>query len=322
MNTLQRVTIKDPILNLHANNQTHLTYQVFGKPLHSAPVVLINHALTGNSQVSGPSGWWKTLVDYNKVIDLNKYTVICFDIPGNGYNAKQEDLIENYKQVNTQIIANYFWQALQVLKINKLFAIVGGSLGGGIAWEMFFQKPDTIKHLIPIASSYKASDWLIANSYVQDQILNNSKTPINDARQHAMLLYRTPLSFKEKFDNQKLENQNKYLVEDWLNYHGKALEQRFELKAYKLMNHLLKTIGQNYPNQTISQIIANSSTNILSIAVDSDYMFTAQEQEKAFLDIKDLKANYTFKQIESIHGHDAFLIEYDQLNNLLINIFK
>lgn len=321
MNTLNTITITNKNISLHTNNQTHLTYQVFGQALHTAPIVLVNHALTGNSQVSGEKGWWKSLVDYNKVIDLNRYTVIAFDIPGNGYSPKKEHLIDNYKDINTQIIAELFWDALHSLNIHRLFAVVGGSLGGSIAWEMFFQKPLAIDNLIPIATTYKSSDWLIANSLVQDTILNNSKSAINDARMHAMLLYRTPESFQEKFNNQKTQGQE-FAVESWLNYHGKALEERFELKAYKLMNHLLKTIGQQYTIQQINQIITNSSTNIFSIAVDTDYMFTAKEQQQAYLNVENQKVNYTYNQIQSIHGHDAFLIEYNQLNNLLLNIFK
>ena len=61
-----------------------LSYQVFGQKLHTAPVILVNHALTGNSNVAGEKGWWKTLVGYGSVIDLQKYTVVCFNVAGNG----------------------------------------------------------------------------------------------------------------------------------------------------------------------------------------------------------------------------------------------
>lgn len=61
-----------------------LSYQVFGKPLHSAPIVLVNHALTGNSDISGENGWRKTLAGENKVIDTEYFTVLAFNIPGMG----------------------------------------------------------------------------------------------------------------------------------------------------------------------------------------------------------------------------------------------
>ncbi|WP_313791290.1 hypothetical protein [Lacinutrix neustonica] len=81
---------------------------------------------------------------------------------------------------------------LQKLKINKLYAIIGGSVGGGLAWELAALKPDLATHLIPVATDWKATDWLIANCHIQDAILNHSNTPLEDARMHAMTLYRTP----------------------------------------------------------------------------------------------------------------------------------
>lgn len=322
MKNLHQITIQDTNQDPSSNHCLTLSYQLFGQPLHSAPIVLVNHALTGNSQVSGEKGWWKTLVDYDATIDLNRFTVIAFDVPGNGYNTQEDIVFRNYKEVTTKKIAQYFWTALEQLNIEELFAIIGGSLGGSIGWEMFFQNPTRIKNLVPIATSYKSSDWLIANTLVQDSILNNSNNPIHDARMHAMLLYRTPASFEQKFKKQYLEDQQSYKVENWLNYHGQSLTKRYQLASYKLMNHLLKTIGESLSQETIQDIILNSPTNIHSIAVDTDYMFTYEEQQKAHKQLNNKKENYHFSQIQSIHGHDAFLIEYEQLNKLLINIFK
>ncbi|MHC5308608.1 alpha/beta fold hydrolase [Myroides sp. LJL116] len=322
MKNLHQITIQDTYQDPSSNHCLTLSYQLFGQPLHSAPIVLVNHALTGNSQVSGEQGWWKTLVDYDATIDLNRFTVIAFDVPGNGYNTQENIVFTNYKELTTKRIAQYFWKALEQLDIKELFAIIGGSLGGSIGWEMFFQHPKRIKNLIPIATSYKSSDWLIANTLVQDSILNNSNNPIHDARMHAMLLYRTPASFEQKFKKEYLEDQQSYKVESWLNFHGQSLTKRYQLSSYKLMNHLLKTIGESLSQQKIQDIIINSTTSIHSIAVDSDYMFTYEEQQKAHQELTNKKGNYHFSQIQSIHGHDAFLIEYEQLNNLLINIFK
>jgi len=180
-----------------------LTYQVFGRPIATAPVVLVNHALTGNSNVAGKKGWWKSLIGESEVIDTEKFTVICFNIPGNGFDGKSQNIISNYKAYTTRTIATLFWEGLERIGVEKLFAVIGGSLGGGIAWEMGFLRPNAIEHIIPIATNYKANDWLIGNVLVQDQILNNSTQPIHDARLHAMLLYRTPESLRAKFDVQQ-----------------------------------------------------------------------------------------------------------------------
>ena len=105
-----------------------LSYQVFGKPLHEAPIVMINHALTGNSNVTGEGGWWNPIVGPNKVIDTNIFTVLAFNIPGNGYDQVSSHLIENYKDFTASDIAEIFAMALDHLKIIQLFAVIGGSV--------------------------------------------------------------------------------------------------------------------------------------------------------------------------------------------------
>ena len=169
-----------------------LSYQVFGKALHTAPIILVNHALTGNSNVTGENGWWSALIGEEKCIDTNKYTILAFNIPGNGHD---KFVIENYKDFVAGDVARIFLLGLQQLKVERLFALIGGSLGGGIAWEMAALHPTLTEHLIPVASDWKSTDWLIANCQIQEQFLVNSKQPVHDARMHAMLCYRTPASF-------------------------------------------------------------------------------------------------------------------------------
>ena len=112
---------------------SELSYQLFGCPLHTAPIVLVNHALTGNSNVSGESGWWSSLIGPKKTIDTNNYTVLAFNIPGNGFDGKRDNLITNYKDYVAKDIANIFLCGLEFLGIDQLHSIIGGSLGGGIA---------------------------------------------------------------------------------------------------------------------------------------------------------------------------------------------
>lgn len=314
--TIERYTTKSgleyPVLEL--------TYQVFGLPLYSAPIVLVNHALTGNSNVTGTQGWWNQLIGENEVIDTNRFTIVAFNIPGNGFG--NSTLINQYKDFTTHDIAQLFWKGLTSLNVNQLFAVIGGSLGGAIAWEMAVQRPNAINNLIPIASDFKSSDWLIANVLIQDLILSNSKNPVHDARIHAMLLYRTPESLKMKFNRNLQDESSLFQIESWLFHHGEKLENRFQLAAYKLMNHLLKTIDISNGTNDFYEIINNIKSNIHIVSVDTDNFFTKNENLTAYENIKKTKSNVYYYEIKSIHGHDAFLIEYDQLNAFLKPIFN
>lgn len=299
----------------------NLSYQTFGKSLNEAPVVLVNHALTANSNVIGDKGWWNDLIGKDKCIDTNNYTILAFNIPGNGYDNESENLIENYKDFNAKDIAKLFALGLEQLKIKSLFAVIGGSVGGGIAWELAALKPNLIKHLIPVAADWKSTDWLIANCHIQDAILNNSTEPLADARMHAMTLYRTPESLKQKFERTKM-NDSLFNIESWLNYHGDNLSNRFNLSAYKMMNQILRTIDITEGKSDFIEVASKITSNIHIITINSDLFFKPEENWNTYVELKGVKENVNIHEIKSIHGHDAFLIEFDQLARFLKPIFK
>ena len=297
----------------------NLSYQVFGKELGTAPIILINHALTGNSEVAGKEGWWQDIVGEEKVIDTAVYTILSFNVPGNGFDGF---LIENYKDFIARDIANIFLEGLQYLKISQLFALIGGSLGGGIAWEMMVLNTKITKHFLPIATDWKSTDWLLANCYIQDRILNNSSEPLADARMHAMSLYRTPESLKSKFDRTLQDGEAIFAVESWLNYHGKVLNERFQLAAYKMMNQVLRTIDITHGKEEFIKVASKIKSNIHIVTINSDLFFKAKENWDTYVDLKSHKDNVSISEIQSIHGHDAFLMEYEQLEAILETVFK
>ena len=289
-----------------------MSYETFGPELHYAPIVLVNHALTGNSSVSGETGWWKTLVGKEKVIDTNRYTVLCFNIPGNGYDGF---LINDYQSFNTKDVARIFLEGFKQLNILKLHTIIGGSVGGAIGWQMLALENNLADQFIPIASDYKTTDWLHSQCLVQQFLLNSGEDSLQKARIHAMLCYRTPQSINERFNLEKTEGSALLKSHEWLNYHGNTLNERFSLNAYRLMNQLLMTIDANSNN--LSEI----STDIHLISVDSDLFFPAFEIQKCYEELKKVKKNISYHEIQSVHGHDAFLMEYEQLNTILKPFF-
>ncbi|WP_374458686.1 alpha/beta fold hydrolase [Chryseobacterium taeanense] len=288
-----------------------LSYQLFGKELFSAPIILVNHALTGNSDVSGEKGWWKKLIGEKQVINTEKYTVLCFNIPGNGYD---NFFIDEYEDFTVSDIANVFLQGLEILNIKSLHSIIGGSLGGAIGWEMLAKNPNLSEIFIPIACDFKTHDWLYAQCLVQKFLLNQNNEPLQKARIHAMLCYRTPESLNARFQNKYNQEKKRLESEDWLIYHGKALNERFSLKSYKLMNHLLMNINANESD------LEKIQARMHMISVDTDLFFPASEIRSCYEKLKEKKENVFYHEITSIHGHDAFLMEYEQLNTIIKNI--
>lgn len=284
-----------------------LQYKTYGVPKGGGETVLVLHALTGNSNVTGESGWWKEIVGFNKTIDLNRHHVIAIDIPGNGTNGQYINEVELY---DTYLIASVIVQDLQRDGYDSIDLAFGVSLGGGLLWELIIDNANWIKKAFLIAAHYKSSAWLKGITHVQNEILNNSKNPIQDARKVAMFFYRSPEGFGEKFNN---SNQ----AISWLDYHGKALKDRFSLKAYRLMNHLLGNINAIEGYLNFTDAIGNVSTEIIQVGIDSDILFPAIDNLKTHNTLLKLDKESSYHEIKSVHGHDAFLIEFEQLEIII-----
>ena len=311
--TLQHITLQNFKLKSGKILDINLSYQIFWPELFSAPVILVNHALTGNSNVSGEKGWWRDLIGKEKIIDTDRFTVLCFNIPGNGYDG---NIIENYQDFITSDVARIFLEGLNYLKIEKLHTIIGGSLGGGIGWEMLAVNPGLTENFIPVACHCQTSDWLYSQCLVQKFLLEQKEEPLHKARAHAMLCYRTPESLNSRFKTEFLIDKEIRKSEDWLNFHGKKLAERFSLQAYKLMNQLLMSIRADRDQLHLI------SADIHLVAVDSDLFFPAREIKETYQFLISKRPNVFYHEINSIHGHDAFLMEYEQLTNILKKVFN
>ena len=318
-NKLKYFKFEDFKIASGANVSINLSYQVFGLNINEGPIVVVNHSLTGDSNISGNSGWWNQLVGPNKMIDTNNYCVIGINMPGNiqeksNFNFKNDWILND--------VARLFIDLLKKLKIKKIHSLIGGSIGGGLVWEMGLLEPYYFKHLIPIATDYKASDWLISNTYLQNLILKNSKNPVFDARVNAMISYRNAKSFVKKFELQFNDSKKRKVI-DWLDYHGKKLSQSFSVQSYIHMNNLLSSIGKTKKRrEDFKKTIKKTKSFIHMVGIDSDLLFPDFEIQKSFDLFSDFKKDVFYHQIKSDHGHDAFLIEFKKIHSKLNYIFK
>lgn len=299
--------------NSKLSKEINLFYQSFGPKIGHAPVIVLIHALTGNSNISGPTGWWSNIVGPEKSIDTTKYTVIAFNIPGNNYPTNNE-LDIAYQDYSIREIAHLFWEGLKTLQVKKIHSIIGLSLGGYIAWEMTLTAPNQVEQLISVAATHLNNPWLMAHAFLQEQLILNSQEGLKLARMQSMLMFRTAKGFKEKFAP---PSSNK--VENWLQHHGNSLANRFSTTSYLIMNQLLKSGGSS--NLWKQEQLLNTSFKIHRIIIPGDLLFTKEAFEAETQKLESLKLNFQDHFIESIHGHDAFLIEHDQIQHIFKQIF-
>ena len=314
---LQTVVLESSSIGLDWGGDVPISYQVYGQPLHTAPVVLVVHALTGNSELTGPRGWWNEQVGDGKAIDISRFTVLSLNIPGNGHDGFH---VQDHADWNAQIVTRAFESLLNVLEVTEIDYAIGGSLGGGLLWHLAVARPRLIKHLIAVATHHTSSAWIIAHNTIQEQLLGYQENGMDLARQVATLFYRTPQSFNDRF-HRDADNEGNYQAANYIKYQGKKLRSRYHHRSYRLMNHLFTSIDA-FKDAELLDGYRNLQTTITQITIDSDLLFSPRDNEVTHQQLLALGKESYLYSIRSSHGHDAFLIEHAQLDKLLRNTFK
>ena len=133
-----------------------LSYEVAGPPLGAAPLVLVCHALTGNSTVTGDEGWWNKLISEEGAILPTHYTILSFNIPGNAYDGREADDPEAFE---LRDVARLFLLSLEALGVKEVYAIIGASMGGALTWQIAYLAP-TLRIQHASQSALEIARWL------------------------------------------------------------------------------------------------------------------------------------------------------------------
>ncbi len=231
MQSLQQLTI--PVWPLEDNTileKVSVTFQLFGLPLGTAPVILINHSLKGDSDCIFH---WDGVMGKNKAIDLNEYTVVCIDIPGNGISASiKYDYIPR-DHITARDVAVLFWLVIFELEIEEIFAIIGADLGGGIAWEMACLFPNKVLNIIPIASSPKIENWLVREPNAKSEYLKSIFYSIDISRHRGDILEVSQF-IKSKIHVIYVKNGNLFNKAELKRYYTKLSQLKKSIQFYEI----------------------------------------------------------------------------------------
>lgn len=304
-----------------------LRYERVGPP--DAPVILVCHALTGNYRTVGTietPGWWSGLIGPDQYIDTTKFQVLTFNVLG-GCNGSTGPLTINPKTntpyglsfpkitIRDMVTAQYM--ALQKLNIKKLFAVIGGSLGGMQVLEWGLIYPDMMDKLIALAVTPVFSDYGIGFNHLAETAIKNDPAwnhgsyspsePLQGlalARMVGMVTYRSANLFAERFGRQKTETS--YSVSSYLDYQGKKLARRFDPNSYlyllNAMNH--HDIGHDRGGWETASLSLQKP--ILLISYEKDLIYEPQTI-RAFAE---KLPRCTYFHVRTNFGHDGFLTEF------------
>ena len=292
-------------------------------------VIWVCHALTANSDVSE---WWPGMVGPGLLMDTDKYFVVCANIIGSCYGSTgplsinpetDKPYYRSFPLITFRDVVRGHELVRKYLGIKKIQMIIGGSIGGSQAIEYSIMFPDLIERLAFLASSTAYAPWAIAFDESQrlaieadatfwEDVPDGGSKGLRAARSIALLSYRNDTIYNktQQDDEDRLTDFRAISYQD---YQGDKLVRRFNAYSYYLLTLLSDTHnvgrGRGGKEKALQQIKAK----VLSLGISSDLLFPVYEQKY----LADHVKNGIYREIDSLYGHDGFLVETEKLTETI-----
>lgn len=308
--------------------------------------ILICHALSGDSHAAGlykndPEnvGWWDWLIGPNKAIDTNKYFVICSNVLGGCKGSTGPSSINpktnkpyglDFPILTISDMVNAQKELISSLEIKKLKMIIGGSMGGMQAMEWAIQFPEMVESCIPIASTHQLSPQAIAFDAVgRHAILKDEKNGLPIARMIGHITYVSTDSMNKKF-GRRLQKKTDYgydfdtdfQIESYLKYQGDKFATRFDAHTYLYITKALSYFDLSKKHGSLLKAFESVSAKFLVIAIDSDWLYPSAQSKAIVKTLIKLNKEVTYCELNSKFGHDAFLLENQDLKDIVSNYLE
>ena len=286
-------------------------------------VVWVCHALTANSDVAD---WWKGVVGPNHVIDPKKYFIVCANIVGSSYGstgplsinpATGQPYYHSFPIITIRDMVQAHILLRQHLGIEKIFLLMGGSMGGYQAMEWCVLEKEVIENLFLLATSPTESAWGIATHTAQRMAIEADGTWQNPspsagakglkaARAIGMLTYRNYGIMVQQQTDADAEKLDHYKASAYIQYQGEKLVQRFNAYSYWLLtksmdsHHLARGRGGH-----LIPVLQSIHQRTLIVGISSDILCPLVEQQFLATHLPHAR----LIAIDSNYGHDGFMVE-------------
>ena len=316
-----------------------IAYHTYGK-LNSdkSNCIWVCHALTANSDVAD---WWPHTVVKDGFLDPEKYFIVCANILGSCYGTTGplsinpttgEPWYSDFPLVTIRDVVRAHRLLSSHLGINRIFSMIGASVGGFQALEWAAGYPDEIGSLVLIATEAEASPWAVAIDETQRMAIFADSTygePRADAaaaglataRALGLLTYRGPDGYNATQKN--VEGFNPlagipHRAQTYQRYQGEKLVKRFDAYSYVSILNMFDTHDIGRGRGGTEKVLDSFEMPTLVVGISTDIIFTPDYMKTLASQIR----NSCYHEIDSPFGHDGFLVEYQLLNNIINEFFN
>lgn len=317
--------------------EVQIAYRTWGK-LNSLGNngIVVCHAFTGWADLED---WWNPLLGQGQTFDPEQDFIICSNILGSCYGTTGPTAIApltgqpygaTFPEITIRDMVHLQAHLVDALGVRSLRLVIGGSLGGMQVLEWALLYPEQVRAIAVIAASGRHSAWCIGLSEAQRQAIyadplwqggnyapdHPPKQGLRVARMIAMTTYRSWPSFTERFGRQSQKNEAEFAIASYLNHQGDKLVERFDANTYITLTRAMDRHDVTRLGQTYETVLQSITQPTLIIGIDSDILYPVVEQKE----LAALIPNAELAFLESHHGHDAFLMDMDALNQLLLDL--
>lgn len=318
--------------------------------------VFICHALTGDAHAAGKhhpddrkDGWWDEFVGPGKGIDTDRYFVICANIlggcqgttgPSSVNPETDERFCLDFPLITVGDIVEVHAALVRHLGVDKLLAVVGGSLGGMQVLEWAARFPDQLDAAVVLASAGNLSAQGIAfnavgrRAILTDPGFRDGKYYDGDrpryglalARMIAHITYLSEASIERKFGRRLQDNdqfafdllkETEFQIESYLHYQGKRFVERFDSNSYLFLTKAMDYFDLAESYGSFREALAATQARFLVVSYSTDWLFTTAQSKELVSALLANGSHVSFAEFDSPFGHDSFLIDFEPLADLV-----
>lgn len=336
-----------------------LAYETYGElNADRSNVILVAHAWTGDAHAAGKNtpddrkpGWWDDMIGPGKVLDTNRYFVLCSNVIGsckgstgptstNPRTGKPYNLTFPVLMVRDMVRAQKL--LLDRLGIDSLLTVIGGSMGAMQALEWSILYPEMVRSIIPIAGTGRTSPMAIAlNALARQAIFNdplwkkgNYKPEHPPADGFALgravghISFLSDVSMQLKFGRRfsarhgQFDFFGQFEIERYLDYNGASFVDRFDTNAFLYLAKALDLYDVAWNFESLEEALDQLRCPSLWFAFTSDWLYTPSQTEEVVTVLQKLGKPVAYHLIDSDYGHDSFLVEPEKFTPKVVEFLQ